>query len=431
MNDLDKTLPATPADGVGEGRPRSRPDAAETKTLLKEREQALAAALAESERMSKEIERLRRMQHQYQRKEGTSTEEYGIDGDLSSDLSRARSELEPETWEVQDESEKQRQDNVEELQHKLAGAEAQLADRDSVWIEELEREKRERMVERNALAEQLHAAEKEANDRRRQLLDLKQNISAITRTESQVTDSELAERMEQLFNRIRGWIVSNYRRSKLQTDTISEDAAGIIATIAPDHAALPGHAKIHLYSGIVAKITTRIVNGDFLWDLPGEGAISHIRGAMEIFKDTTPAFQHWRALSMRLLRDNEGFRQRTKELCTETADQTLPLLQEISGFAATGESRLQLYSIFEECANLALLFHMQRAYYQVQMPPIDPSNILMFDPVTMENVNVSEDGEMQKVQIDIVVFPSVVKHGDEAGTNLQLRNVITKAKVFC
>jgi hypothetical protein len=61
----------------------------------------------------------------------------------------------------------------------------------------------------NMVRTRLHATEKESQERLQQLLSLKTTISSLTRSESQVTDSELTGSFSQLANRIREWVVSN------------------------------------------------------------------------------------------------------------------------------------------------------------------------------------------------------------------------------
>src|SRR5207253_2342420 len=113
---------------------------------------------------------------------------------------------------------KQREDLIEqnyELRGKLAELEQQLVEQDALYRAKIDRELSKGQEEWNELTGRLHHSEKESQERLQQLLDLKHSISALTRMESQVTDSELAERMDQLYHRIREWIISNFRRTKL------------------------------------------------------------------------------------------------------------------------------------------------------------------------------------------------------------------------
>lgn len=100
------------------------------------------------------------------------------------------------------------------LHSRLQSLEAELLEQSNVWKSRWEHERSERLLERNAMAEELQSAQKEALTRRRQLLDLKQSLSSLTHRDNQVTDGEIAERMDNLYHRIREWVVSHLRRSQ-------------------------------------------------------------------------------------------------------------------------------------------------------------------------------------------------------------------------
>ncbi|KAJ2982264.1 hypothetical protein NQ176_g1504 [Zarea fungicola] len=67
------------------------------------------------------------------------------------------------------------------------------------------------------------------------------------------------------------------------------------------------------------------------------------------------------------------------------------------------------------------------------MPVIHPHQRILFEPTMMEDIGGVEDDEDELTEREIlcVVFPGVVKRGDEHGAQMQFRNVISKAKVLC
>lgn len=75
---------------------------------------------------------------------------------------------------------------------------------------------------------------------------------------------------------------------------------------------------------------------------------------------------------------------------------------------------------------------MQKARLRVYMPSILPHQQVLFEPDTMEDMGGEEDEEnLASREINCVVFPGVIKHGDENGGHMQYRNVIVKARVLC
>lgn len=101
------------------------------------------------------------------------------------------------------------------LRRELTELQAQLLEQDVLYRGKLEQMTSKGESEWNELTGKLHRSEKESQERLQQLLDLKHSISALTRMESQVTDSELAEKTDQLYHRIREWVINNFRRTKL------------------------------------------------------------------------------------------------------------------------------------------------------------------------------------------------------------------------
>lgn len=66
------------------------------------------------------------------------------------------------------------------------------------------------------------------------------------------------------------------------------------------------------------------------------------------------------------------------------------------------------------------------------MPPIMPHQRVLFDHATMEDVGGEEEEALVEREISCIVFPGLIKQGDESGGHLNVyRNVITKARVSC
>lgn len=177
---------------------------------LKELESALTVTQGERQALSEEMERLRQRESIYQ----AAIEEYKQDllraESHRQAIDRLREDIKTEV-ELQQSWAKERA----ELQGQIRGLQAELSENDRAWRKGRDNERAERLQERNEHFEELHAAQKQIYDREEQLLSIKQSISALTHIESQTTDNDIVEAVNQLYYRIREWVISNFRRAKL------------------------------------------------------------------------------------------------------------------------------------------------------------------------------------------------------------------------
>lgn len=79
---------------------------------------------------------------------------------------------------------------------------------------------------------------------------------------------------------------------------------------------------------------------------------------------------------------------------------------------------------------LARLLAVQRAVLRVHMPEVRPQAPVAFEPATMDDVGGLDDALTTR-RVACVVFPGIIKRGDESGAQMQFRNVVAKARVLC
>ncbi len=110
----------------------------------------------------------------------------------------------------------------EKLQIVASGVRPELSEQERFWKKEYDMKYMSLLEEQDIMKQKLHVAQKAAVDHedaanvlRRQLLELKQNVSALTHMQYQLTDSDIAEHMGQMFHESRDWVVNNFRRSKI------------------------------------------------------------------------------------------------------------------------------------------------------------------------------------------------------------------------
>jgi hypothetical protein len=109
---------------------------------------------------------------------------------------------------------------------------------DVEWSKRLEAQSKNMLKEREVILEMLHNAQRQAaqNEEKalsyqKQLLSLKQDVSASTQTINQVTDCEVVEHMSQLYHESRDWVVKYFRKSRMSKLTNSEQDHGTILTV--------------------------------------------------------------------------------------------------------------------------------------------------------------------------------------------------------
>ncbi|KAG5957154.1 hypothetical protein E4U58_006248 [Claviceps cyperi] len=157
------------------------------------------------------------------------------------------------------------------------------------------------------------------------------------------------------------------------------------------------------------------------------------------------SINHWRASTLALLR-RDAIQTLRDETDTHIEEVTLRIKRILNAIitdgsgstsSASGSSHpstrdLSLRSLVTDAVDLARLLVAQKAVLRVYMPKVSPHQPVLFDSNTMEDVS-GEDGDEEALarrEIWCVVFPGVIKHGDEKGGRMELRNVIAKARVL-
>jgi hypothetical protein len=289
----------------------------------------------------------------------------------------------------------------------------------------------------DSLTRQLHHAEKESQDRLRQLLDLKQSISAMTRMESQLTDSELVDMVEQLFHRVREWVITNFRRSTLCLKSAPDDVAAIAKSIYPQYAAINPSERLSFYQAIVVNALMAILCENVGVGLPASGPLASLRQVATHIQDTGPAYSEWRRATIRALERSEAnhtLRQEREAMLHRLTADIEQQLASLTSTKLTPNARASLLSILQTAADLQHSILLQRARYQLRFFRPQASERLSFDPETMESVNefdddLDGDDSARGRTFSFCVFPCLEKYGDEFGENTHVRNVLLRAKV--
>jgi hypothetical protein len=287
----------------------------------------------------------------------------------------------------------------------------------------------------DALTLRLHEAEKESHARLQQLLSLKSSISTLTRTDSQVSDAELAEGFSQLANRVREWVVSNYRRSKLSFDGLSEANVELLRAITEDFESIDTVDKLPLYQAVVSRILMRIFDEPVMIGMPDQGLYAGLRSFAASAQSGGVDVREWKRVTLQVVERSTPaaalYNWRSQRLATLAVELENAMLS-ISSTDITPSARSTLISILSAAADLQRTLCLQKACYNVIFLDSLRGTHRHFDEQAMESINhleerMDDDSEAYARHHDFAfcVFPCLEK----AGSNVE--NIVFKAKVCC
>ncbi|KAK0786951.1 hypothetical protein LTR75_013041 [Friedmanniomyces endolithicus] len=274
---------------------------------------------------------------------------------------------------------------------------------------------------------------------RRQLADLKRQISLSTRMDNQVTDSVFAQATGVVHHELQNWIVHNFRRAppnstpaELRSRLDSLDLTpGQRHQLRPMYAAYEPHLKLAMFQATAVSLFMDIFADESLYglpeDLPWRLALRAAVGKLENVLNPA-AHNKWRAVTVDVIQQSDGMQGYIDTAARALAGRVCGVLTVLTGVTEGSEGRLgALTGIVRRGIELQHLFRVQRARYQFDLP----STSDLFYAEVMENISVDVETAGESRVVTCATFPSVMKIGDELGDNVHLTNVIVKAKVVC
>ncbi|KAF2712146.1 hypothetical protein K504DRAFT_464244 [Pleomassaria siparia CBS 279.74] len=456
--DVGNSSPATPEEHEQEreqNHVRSTSDVSikdirdvETSDRIAELERALAAAREEHSAMRDELENVkqhgvvtRETMEDYRRQHsGTYNPTHRLQPQGVSPRSHAIHNHEHETsprrfWN------KTREDLIEQnysLREKLAELQEQLDSQEThLRIDAVPTQGDPEWYE---LTARLHNTEKESQERLRQLLSLKHSISSSTRTASQVTDAELAERLQQLSYQIREWVINNFRRTKLDFSSLTPETAKVLEDISLRYKDIDPTDRLALYQALISSALMRIFHENLIIGLSESGVLAPIRQLAAYIHNNGSEYREWRRNTIRSLEKSEA----RHELKTERDNLLHNMVNEISHRLYTltnvnlsSTAQTSLLAIFNTAADLQHSLLLQKAQYQIHFFRHHNGRRVYFDEERMDAINdldngMDEDGDVFTERVfGFCVFPCLEKFGDEWGEKVDVKNVLLKARVCC
>ncbi|KAM3543177.1 hypothetical protein ARSEF1564_003894 [Beauveria bassiana] len=340
------------------------------------------------------------------------------------------------------------------------------------------------------LRRELKERDDEVRRLRGQVRGLKEWVSTSTRADGQTSDEVFGDGMTRLGNGLQNWVISNFRKAKLDLSRLDQETRAAIAALVPTYEELAKTAKVHFLQSLVSHVLVDAVFDAYFVGLSPEQT--------SLFKDmeqllasfcggaASESVNQWRASTLSLLLRSEApqlLHDDTAAFAECVISRTNHLLDRLTGGTTTtitttsnssnssnsgssgssnssssnhgaveGARDAALRVLVNNSIELARRLVVQKAVLRVFMPTMRPPHErpVLFEASTMEDVGGGadddegeddEDGEEEggtagggrrrRREVWCVVFPGVVKQGDEHGAQMQYRNVICKAKVLC
>jgi transcription termination factor NusB len=239
---------------------------------------------------------------------------------------------------------------------------------------------------------------------------------------------------------------------------VDEATLAELNELVPMYEELVHTAKVHLLQSLVSRILVETVFSAYYPGL-SEEQTKQFRQMEELLSSfgthtNPPLSQHrfpsltylttctvtpeesinqWRSSTLALLRKEspESLQSGTSAFAEAVVARVNRLLGALTDAVGSDARDAALRVLVNSSVELARLLVVQRAVLRVHMPEILPHQRVPFEPDTMDDIGGEDEDALVHRAIRCVVFPGVIKRGDENGGHMQYRNVIAKARVLC
>lgn len=141
----------------------------------------------------------------------------------------------------------------------------------------------------------------------------------------------------------------------------------------------------------------------------------------------------WRSATLSIIQKDatQKLQSETTAVVEGVVSQVNRIMDAIGDLRNTGSRDQSLRSLVNSSIELARLMRGQKAEFSIMMPSIEGHQRTMFNTDTMEDIGGEDEDTLIEREIRCVVFPGIVKYGDENGERSHLRNVVAKIRVLC
>ncbi|RCI13253.1 hypothetical protein L249_0346 [Ophiocordyceps polyrhachis-furcata BCC 54312] len=262
----------------------------------------------------------------------------------------------------------------------------------------------------------------------------------------QASDDVFGDAMAWLANGLQNWVIINFRRAKLDVSHLDDETAVELRRLVPSYELLLLHsAKIHLLQSVVSGILVDSVFSAYFAGLSDEQMrdFGRMEDLLCSFAAPDEAINQWRSSTLALLQSPTSvlLQAQTTTLADTVVNRINLLLEALLGTTSSSSSSQSpsqtsrdssLAVLVNKAIDLARLLAVQRAVLRVDLEqPSSDDALPPFDADSMEDVGELDEDALPASRVACLVFPALIKRGDENGAQMQLRNVIAKARVLC
>ncbi|EJP64054.1 uncharacterized protein BBA_07059 [Beauveria bassiana ARSEF 2860] len=160
------------------------------------------------------------------------------------------------------------------------------------------------------LRRELKERDDEVRRLRGQVRGLKEWVSTSTRADGQTSDEVFGDGMTRLGNGLQNWVISNFRKAKLDLSRLDQETRAAIAALVPTYEELAKTAKVHFLQSLVSHVLVDAVFDAYFVGLSPEQT--------SLFKDmeqllasfcggaASESVNQWRASTLSLLLRSEA-----------------------------------------------------------------------------------------------------------------------------
>ncbi|PMD23845.1 hypothetical protein NA56DRAFT_568081 [Hyaloscypha hepaticicola] len=267
-----------------------------------------------------------------------------------------------------------------------------------------------------------------------QVRGLKSFVSTSSKMDEQVTDEAFGERMQRLGNGLQNWVITNFRRVKIDTDKANEKAQEQLLRLVPTYQSLASSSKVHFIQSLVSRLLLEHIFEAYFIGLPAKHAeeLSKAEKYLSTF-GKLKSMNQWRSTTLAILRKEapQKLKIETEAVAETVIDQVNSIMDSIGDVQHTETRDQPLRALVNSAIDLSRLLRVQKAIFSIIMPSIEGHQRTMFDPDTMEDIGGEDEDTLSEREIHCVTFPGILKLGDENGERTYLQNVVAKIRVLC
>ncbi|KAI9644191.1 hypothetical protein NHQ30_007545 [Ciborinia camelliae] len=300
------------------------------------------------------------------------------------------------------------------------------------------------MLERDAFREAYNEAMGEMREKDEEIIALRGQVRGLKEWVSssgrggvggeQVTDEVVGERMQWIGNALQNWVISNFRRARIDLDKASDDARQQLERWVPTYEHLATLSKINFIRSLVSSLLVFDIFQAYFVGLPEQQAQELAKTEITLGSyGSEEAMNQWRSTTLAIL-----LKEAPEKLKTETATVINTVIAQLNSLldpicdVQSSEARDQsLKTIINTAIDLSRLLRVQKAHFGIMMPMIEHHQRTMFDAEKMEDIGGEDEDTLNEREISCVTFPGIMKAGDENGERNHLVNVVAKMKVLC